>query len=346
MLHQGQTLYVAAGDGDIQLFDVSAWLDGNFREPVTLKKYFAVPGAVRSIALSRGVMYAGSAYVYVDGQPAENPLEVGAEPTSAGGAISTLTDGGLTILEQIPLPRGWLTRDQAIEIQFNRILDQGQLDELAQSLFAVQRSGVPVAVYPSHQINALGSRIFLRPVAPWLDQAEYSVLISAAVADIHGNTLGRAYRFRFAAADDALPRIDRIEPPLGSWRGGTEITIYGANFNEFSRVEIGGLAVPAAQVHNPSQTQLVFTLPRLEPMPVENRWVGAAVSNGSLRTFRAGQITYVADPRIDAIGHYEPATNNFQPTQDRLRFNAGEYVGPGRTRAQRPDENLGQQLSR
>jgi len=220
MLHQGQTLYVAAGDGDIQLFDISAWLDGNFREPVILKKYFAAPGAVRSIALSRGVMYAGSAYVYVDGQPAENPLEVDAVPTSAGGALSTLTGGGLNILTQIPPPRGWLARDQAIEIQFNRILDQGQLTELAQSLFSVQRSGVPVAVYASHQINALGSRIFLRPVAPWVDQAEYSVSVSAAVTDIQGNILGRDYRFRCAAADNVRPQIDRIEPPLGSWRGG------------------------------------------------------------------------------------------------------------------------------
>jgi len=97
-------------------------------------------------------------------------------------------------------------------------------------------------------------------------------------------------------------------------------------------VEIGGLSLPATEVHNPSQTRLVFTLPRLAPMPVENRWVGVAVSNGPLRTFRTGPFTYVADPAIEAIGLYEPATNAFKPNQDRLRFNAGEYValeGPG-----------------
>src|SRR5690606_7993651 len=39
MILQGQTLYVAAGQGDLQLYDISPWMEGRYKAPITLKNY-------------------------------------------------------------------------------------------------------------------------------------------------------------------------------------------------------------------------------------------------------------------------------------------------------------------
>src|SRR5690606_22906097 len=56
----GQTFYVVSGDGDIQIFDVSEWLAGNFSRSPTLLDYFGFIGAATSVGFDRGAFYAGT----------------------------------------------------------------------------------------------------------------------------------------------------------------------------------------------------------------------------------------------------------------------------------------------
>ncbi|HHO59355.1 MAG TPA: hypothetical protein ENJ64_03865, partial [Thiotrichales bacterium] len=78
LLLKGQTLYVAAGQGDLQLFDIASWLDGHYRSAIPLKHYFSVTGAVNSFAVGAEAIYAGASFVYVNDEATENPLEPGA----------------------------------------------------------------------------------------------------------------------------------------------------------------------------------------------------------------------------------------------------------------------------
>ncbi|MDA8142310.1 MAG: Ig-like domain-containing protein, partial [Desulfobacteraceae bacterium] len=324
MALRGQTLYVAAGEGDVQVFDISAWLDNRFTEPVTLQNYYAVPGAVRSISLGRGAIYAGTAHVYVNGKPAENPLNDGTQASGCAGSLDTLVDKYLTIVEQVPQPRGILPADKPVEIQFNRIVDPVQLIEQGSSLFEVTLNGVPVQGYVYSQVNNTGTRLFFRPAQPFIGQTEYAVRLSSAISDLQGQTLRRDYRFRFSAEAHRQPVIKRIEPVAGSWRGGTQIILRGENFDAATTITIGGRSVPAADITSRSDTELTFILPALEQSPEENLLVGVTVANGRLTHFQDAMFTYVADPVIDAIGSFELLASKFDSTAKRFLFNAGE----------------------
>ena len=169
MMLYGQTLYVAAGQGDLQLFDISPWLDGRFNEKIALANYYTVTGAIDAIGFGRGALYAGTAFVYVAGEPAENPLETGAAVGQLGGALNTLVNDRLTIVEQIPEARGVLPADQAIEVQFNRILDPALVQEFGADLFEVSLSGSRVDGYVSGRVNNLGTRLIFRPATAFQD---------------------------------------------------------------------------------------------------------------------------------------------------------------------------------
>ena len=104
LLLYGQTLYVAAGQGDLQIFDISSWLDNRFREQVKLKNYFAITGSIDAIGFGRGALYAGTAFVDIGGVPAENPLE-SKQGAVLGGALNTIANNQLTIVSQSPQPQ-------------------------------------------------------------------------------------------------------------------------------------------------------------------------------------------------------------------------------------------------
>ena len=95
--------------------------------------------------------------------------------------LNTLIDDHLTVVDQIPGPRGVLPAADAVEVQFNRILDPTQLNQLGSSLFEVVRSGIAVEGYLSSQVNNTGTRLFFRPAEPFEDQSEYRVRISSAL---------------------------------------------------------------------------------------------------------------------------------------------------------------------
>src|SRR5690606_15254998 len=130
----GQTLYVAGGQGYVQLFDISPWLNGQVHETIALRDYFSVLGNVSSLSLGSQALYAGSSFVFVNGEPRENPLEDLASATQLGGSLNTLAYQNLAILSQFPNPSARLPLDGAIEVQFNRLLDNQQLRDQGSQL--------------------------------------------------------------------------------------------------------------------------------------------------------------------------------------------------------------------
>ncbi|MCG8435542.1 MAG: IPT/TIG domain-containing protein, partial [Gammaproteobacteria bacterium] len=332
MMLFGQTLYVAGGQGDVQLFDVSPWLDNRFRVNIELQNYFSVLGDVGALAFGGDAIYAGTAFVNIGGEPAENPFEAGTEITNLSGALNTIVNDLLTISEQVPAPRGFLPANAPIEVQFNKILDQPQILNSGDELFTVTLNGVPVEGFVSSQINNMGTRLFFRPVQEFEDQREYRVTLSGAIRDLQNATLNDDYSFRFVAVDAEQPRIEDVTPRFGSWRGGGEIFITGENFDLNTVVEIGGVQLQPEDITQVRPDEIAFRLPPLRAPPPENILVGLSVANGLLEAFRAGAFTYVTDPKIEEIGLFNPLTNEFFPAKHRLMFNAGEFVaitGPG-----------------
>ena len=328
MVLRGQTLYVAAGQGDLQLFDISPWLDGNYRANISLRHYFSVTGAVNAIAFGGHALYAGTSYVYVNGKPTENPLDVGASVGQLGGGLNTIVNDVLTITDQVPAARGILGVDDAVEIQFNRILDPDQLQQFGDSLLTVTLNGVQVPGFVSSVINSDGTRLIFRSKDAFADATEYRATVSSAIKDLNGTALGNDYSFRFVASAAQAPAIDDVTPRFGSWRGGSQVTVTGANFGPDTSIEVAGVKVDAANIVSVQSDQITFLLPALAQSPTQNTLVGIAAINGPRRVFHAGAFTYVADPHIDAIGLYDPTTQVFQPAAGvlRLTYNAGQTI--------------------
>ena len=320
----GQTLYVAGGQGDVQLFDISPWLNGRTQDSIGLRDYFSVVGNVNSLSLGSQALYAGSAFVYVDGTPAENPLPSLDAGSYLGGSLNTLAYQNLTILSQQPQPSGRLPKDAGIEVQFNRLLDNAQLRDSGSQLVQLLLDGTPVA----SQVAQVGvGRLVLRPVASLQSGKFYQVSLSGALRDQQGKTLGNDYRFGFISDDALQPQLDSISPRQASWRGGSEITLRGHDFGTNAVIEVGGQRVAAGDVLYRDDNQIRFRLPGLLANPSSNRPVGVRVQQGSLELFRAAAITYVADPRIDQAGLYDRLSGTLAAQSKRFIFNAGEIIG-------------------
>lgn len=326
MLLTGQTLYVAAGQGDIQLFDIAPWLDNQYRAPISLRHYFAVNGDIDSIAYGQDAIYAGTSFVYVDGEPAQNPIEVGAHVNGLGGALNTIVNDQLNIVDQVPSTRGYLNSHDAIEIQFNRLIDNIQISELADQLLDVSVSGIKVQGFVSSRVTNTGTRLLFRPVIPFANGLEHRVTVSAAIRDLHGETLTDNYSFRFVASDSLMPTIEQVKPAYGSWRGSEEVTIFGNNLDVTTKIEIAGIDVDSSAIISVQKDQMTFRVPKLRAPPEENKVAGITLSNGLMSTFRAGRFTYVAEPNIQAIGAYNRTTNILNSSNHRVLYNAGEHL--------------------
>ncbi|HMI92662.1 MAG TPA: IPT/TIG domain-containing protein, partial [Polyangiales bacterium] len=337
MALQGQTLYVAGGNGDVQLFDVGPWLDLNFSAAIELANYFSVFGSADALALGRRMVYAGAAYLEYASTTFENPVERARLCAVCGGAcgfckmrptgaLNTLADGLLNVVEQVPEPRGVLPVTADVEVQLNRVLNEAQVLSNGANLFQVSLGSAPIAGTVTTRINNTGSRLIFHPAQAFAPQREYSVRIASALSDVQGQTLRSDYRFRFTTESGLMPSIDELTPDLGSWRGGAQITLRGGGLSSSTRITVGGQTVSPAQIVAVTSEEIRFLLPALPAAPAHDLLVGVAVENGALRSFRAGRLTYVADPRLDAVGQWNVATNTLEPNDDRFLFNEGEFL--------------------
>jgi hypothetical protein len=324
MLLSGSTLILASGQGDVQLFDISAWLDNRVADGAPLKNYFAVTGNVNDVAFTPAAIYAGTSFIYADGERIENPVSDGLEQLFLSGGLDTIANSDLIITDQLPNPGGTLAADSDLSISFNRVLDYAQIESSGSSLMEVTLDGVPVSGHVSQLVTGEGTRLIFRPVAAYEDAKEYKVTLAAEISDLHGYQLGEVYSFRFIASDQLTPVIDSLSPLSGSWRGGTEITLDGSGFDSSTEIEIGGVQVAESDILARHVNQLTFRLPGLAASPLNNRLVGVALRNGPIETFRAGRFTYVADPTLQAIGKYDQSRELFTPGLKTFLFNAGE----------------------
>jgi hypothetical protein len=319
----GQTLYVAAGQGDVQLFDISPWLNGQVRENIVLRDYFSVLGNVTSLSLGSQALYAGSSFVFVNGEPAENPLEDLSAGTQLGGSLNTLAYQNLAILSQSPRPSGRLPRDTAIEVQFNRLLDNQQLRDQGNQLVQLLLDGVAV---PSQVAQVGVGRLVIRPntLTPG---KQYEVLLAGELRDQQKRALGHDYRFRFIADSEAQLVLDSLSPRQSSWRGGGEAILRGRGFGENLIVEVGGQRVPANDILYRDEYELRFRVPGLAASPSSNLLVGLRLRQGGQESFQAAAMTYVADPQIDKSGQYNRLSGVLSSSAKRFTFNAGEFIG-------------------
>ncbi|MCI2285231.1 IPT/TIG domain-containing protein [Colwellia sp. MSW7] len=230
------------------------------------------------------------------------------------------------ITEQIPFSEQVLPVNQPVEIQFNRHLDYNQVIDNGEQLFEVTLDGAKVDGYVSLETTNDGSRLFFQPTSSWQGNKRYRVSLSGAIKDNQGQNLGANYSFRFVADDNFTPSILDVRPMLANWRGGEVITIVGENFTMDSTIKIGGKLVEQANITSVHDNQISFQLPALANSPLDNLLMGITVSNGLLSASRRAAFTYIADPKITAIGAYNRIEGIFTPNIHRFTFNEQEIV--------------------
>ncbi|HAG93560.1 MAG TPA: hypothetical protein DCL78_05540, partial [Gammaproteobacteria bacterium] len=323
----GQTLYVTAGAGDLQLYNIASWLDGNYLSSVPLVDYFALTGSVKAHAFHPNALYAGTAYVVSAGDALESPIPNDLDGLSLSGALNTIARPGMTIVSQIPEPMTSLPVDAAVEIQFNRVLDYSQLEQLGDTLVTLTLDGVPVEAFVSQRVNNSGSLLILRPAQPLQADKLYVVTVAGELSELNGNTLGADYQFRFISETGVIPAVDRVEPQFGSWRGGEVITLTGQGFDAETLIYVAGVAVQGEDIIAISDTSISFLLPALLDAPAQNRLVGLTVANGSFEDFVAAAFTYVTNPNVSAIGSFDRSNDRFTASDKVFNYNAGEYIG-------------------
>jgi len=323
---KGQTLYVVGGQGDLQIFDVSPWLEGSYNHNIELKNYYSVQGNAEAFAFHPRSLFVGSAFPYIGDTPVENPVSQASSVSQLGGRLNTIVNDLLTITEQVPFSEQILSADQPIELQFNRHLDFNQVTNNGEQLFEVTLDGTKVEGFVSLETTNDGSRLYFQPSSPWQDAKRYRVNISSALKDNQGQALGANYSFRFIAADNLVPSIIDVRPALSNWRGGEVITIVGQNFTVNSTITLGNKLVEQANITSVNNNQLSFTLPALESSPADNLLMGVTVHNGLLHASKRAAFTYIADPQITSIGAYDRVDNIFTPTIHRFVFNGQEIA--------------------
>ena len=329
LLRAGQTLYAAAGGGDVQIFDISSWLAGRFASPPVLENYFAVTGQVSSLGRERGAFFAGSNYVWSVDVAQENPIPAGrlehydaGEGPALSGELGVVISDEVAVLSQFPEPRAALPRGMPVRIQLNRIVDpQLQIS----SLLSVTLSGAPVPGTATGRTAKEGTELLFYPFEPLKSGLTYQVSVSDLTADIHGERLARDYEFRFVASGFDAPKIESTEPEFASWSGGEEITILGSGFDPDSTVWVGGQQVGVDDIVERTSSKMIIRAPALVAAPETNRVVGIGIKNGTLAHFVAGSLTYVTQPQIDAIGSW--SGSGIREYDTSFGFNLAEFVG-------------------
>ncbi|HIL22231.1 MAG TPA: hypothetical protein EYG20_03045, partial [Alcanivorax sp.] len=322
----GQTLHVTAGQGDLQLYDLSGWLAHEFNDAPPLRHYFAVTGDVNSMHITPRSLYVGAAFPYDNGEPTENPIAEGGDVNQLGGGISAIENDLLMIMDHRPEAGGRHPATEPLMVDFNRLLDPQQFVPGAAPVIELLRGGAPVAGTVSHELHDGGSRLRFTPSQPLLEKTRYTLRVAAGVRDLHGAELEQDYRVRFLASGSEEPLFEALDLDNVSWRGGEEVSIFGSGFNEDTVLVIGGIELTSADFLLLTENEIRILLPPLSGAPDSNRPVSIQIINDSLVTTEIGAITYITDPRIDAVGAYNPSSGTLNPAHTRFSFGETRLV--------------------
>ncbi|MEE4251391.1 MAG: IPT/TIG domain-containing protein, partial [Alcanivoracaceae bacterium] len=266
----GQTLYVAAGQGDLQLYDAAAWLGYRFSNALPMRHYFAITGDVTDMRVTGRAIHAGTVFPYVNGEPTENPIEQASATNQIGGLVSTIVNDLLTVVAQVPLPEGTLAIDEFVTLDFNRLLDPAQFTAGAPPVLEVLRDGAPLAGTVRHEVFDGSSRLVFEPLHAFEADRRYTVRLRGDVRDLHGEVLGDHYNFRFVTAAHQHPLLNEVNPRYGNWRGGEEIRITGAGFGPETRIQIGDAFIDSSDFLSLTPNEVVLSLPALAASPADN----------------------------------------------------------------------------
>ncbi|PMG39257.1 IPT/TIG domain-containing protein [Shewanella sp. 10N.286.52.B9] len=324
---RGSMLAVSSGNGDLQLYDIAPWLNDSFNQNIELDNYFSITGSVKNVVFGDKVIFAGVAYARDSrGVAVESPVNVGARYQQIGGGVYSFEHENLTIISHEPIANGYLAMGESITVQFNQLLEHQQFVDYSSSLFSVTLDGSPVSGYWQKHTYRLGSKLVFVPNQPLAENKQYRVKIDANTRDINGMQLSSDYSFRFISSESNRMVIDTVTPEFGSWRGGENITVFGANFTADTSIQLGDINVLQQNITYISDEKLTFKLPALSNMPTENRLVGLKVSQGALTSFMDGVFTYVTDPTIKAIGRYDVDNQEVLANEQQFYLNENTEV--------------------
>ncbi|MCP5077724.1 MAG: hypothetical protein GY951_06660, partial [Psychromonas sp.] len=317
-----------AGQGDLQLFDLSEWFNGQYATYPTLKNYFSVQGNVTSLSIAPDVLYAGTAFVFVGDKAVENPIEDASLVNHLGGGLNTIVNNQLLVLDQEPALNTLHYIDSPIAVTFNRILDNQQFEQVGQDFVTLINTAtdLPVDGYLSQQVTNEGSKLYFRPTNALAEGIKYRLTISTALKDIHNQNLSDAYSFTFLTQGQSQPVLESVYPTQASWRGGQEITLSGSGFDNESVVKVGELSIDSQQFSYQDQNEIRFILPPLLNEIATNKLVGIAVVNNKLTSLLASSFNYIADPTIVKIGTYNVNNQQANYSQHQLLFNSAQYI--------------------
>ena len=322
----GQSLYVAGGQGDLQVFNVGAWLEGNFTTQVELANYFSALGDVTAFATDADAIYAVSTFAYLNDEAKENPFADPRSVSAIGGRVNTMIDTRLNVLTQHPQPEATLAKGETITLQFNQHLALADLKANAASYIGLSLNGAELATTVQTNTTRAGTQLTIKPVQPLQAGQRYRVRISAALKDNRGQTLNENLSYRFTAADEFRPTFESLSPNNASWRGGEVLTLTGENIDATTVIQLGEQTIPASAIVSSLPGRVQFIAPSLTDSPSDNTLVGIKLSNASLSTVRPAAYRYLADPEIESIGLFSSETKTLDTNVQRFELNSSQRI--------------------
>jgi hypothetical protein len=334
----GQTLYVAAGQGDLQVFDISNWLQGIYQAPL-MKNYFAMKGSVNSVVMKGGTLFAATGYAQQGENDLENPLDH-LSGLTARGAIHAIVSNDMSVVDIFPTPDQVLPKGSPIKLQFTHLLDTAQTQPIDPQLLTMSLDGSAQSGFLAADVVSGGSQLTLQPAGQLAYAKQYQVRLSGLSRNIHGRTVGDDFLWNIYSSEFEAPHITNVIPNQASYHGDVAVTLKGSGFGAASRVIIGESIVPDENILQRNAQEITFRLPPLNNIPETNKLVGIRVLNespnerngiyepfnGETSELMAGAFTYVTDPKIVQVGRYDLQDHKLLDGIESFAFGAGETV--------------------
>ena len=319
---RGQILYVAAQEGDIQLFNISDWLQGDFSTEPELEYYYSVLGNATGVAAEPHAIYAGTAFGLISGsREVENPVNEGLLGVS--GQVATIENELFVVVDQTPDVSGVLLQGQPLSITFNRVVNQRVLSDVIRLTASGQDQAFSVDV----SVTNGQSRVTITPDFGYENLTQYEVSVSETLSDISGNTLKGRYNFRFTYLDRPEPVLEKTGTEFISWRGGETLDLYGEGFYAGMKVFIGNVEIPAENIEFVSATHIRITMPQFPDASVNNDLVAITLGDENHRNSYLAQVNIVANPVIEHIGRFNVSRRQLEISEKVLGFNRGQKIG-------------------
>ncbi|ASP40171.1 hypothetical protein CHH28_16465 [Bacterioplanes sanyensis] len=318
----GQMLYVTAQEGDVQLFNISDWLHGDFSQEPRLSYYYSVMGNATDLVVTPQALYAGTAYgVGPNAKPVENPVEVGV--SAVGGELATIENDLFLVVDQWPVVNGTLTQGEVLSLTVNRVVDETSLTSDAVRLL---KSGNPLEVSTRLKVSNGLTEIQVLPVNPLENDIQYQLVLNDSLVDIAGNALDGRYHFNFRYLDRSRPRLISISSAYISWRGGEMIDVYGEGFYQGMGVQLGDTWLDDSAIQWVDSTHIRITTPEQINAQSDNEVLAISLGDASAAEVYLAQINVVANPTIETAGRYVEQSQSVDDSATQFVYNSSNRL--------------------